>query len=373
VDAYINVWHSEVSGHSIANGASQAQIERSYFEASTRLRRVIWDPVVTYLAGAERVFVVPDGLINLVNIAALIDRDGRYVAEHASVIHYLTTERDLVIANPEARPPDTLLAVGGPAFDDLSPASSRQPVRRGVDCPSLAKAHFDSLPGSLSEVEAISALWPKSTGSTVTLLRGAAATESAVKKAVTGRRIVHLATHGFFLNGDCALAPPGLRALGGLTTTPSDSSSTSAENALLLTGLALAGANNWRSASLDQDEGLLTAEEITGLNLQGTEWAVLSACDTGLGAIRAGEGVFGLRRAFQIAGARTVIMSLWSVEDDSTRAWMRALYEGRLQRRLDTASAVREASLTVLRDRRAKGQSTLPFYWAAFVAAGDWR
>jgi CHAT domain-containing protein len=140
-----------------------------------------------------------------------------------------------------------------------------------------------------------------------------------------------------------------------------------------LTGLALAGANNRGRVALDQDEGLLTADEIAGLDLQGTEWAVLSACDTGLGEIKAGEGVFGLRRAFQIAGARTVIMSLWSVEDQSAREWMRVLYEGRLHRNLDTAAAVREAGLFVLRARRAKGQSTHPFYWAAFVAAGDWR
>jgi CHAT domain-containing protein len=147
----------------------------------------------------------------------------------------------------------------------------------------------------------------------------------------------------------------------------------SEENPLLLTGLALAGANRRGSAALDQDEGILTADEIARLNLQGTEWAVLSACDTGLGEIKAGEGVFGLRRAFQIAGARTVIMSLWPVEDESTRDWMRALYEGRMQRKLDTATAVHEANLTMLRARRAKGQTTHPFFWAAFVAAGDWR
>jgi CHAT domain-containing protein len=88
--------------------------------------------------------------------------------------------------------------------------------------------------------------------------------------------------------------------------------------------------------------------------------------------LRAGEGVFGLRRAFQVAGARTVVMSLWQVEDRSARAWMQALYEGRLARQLDTIDAVREASLTVLRDRRARQQSTHPFYWAGFVAAGDW-
>jgi len=112
---------------------------------------------------------------------------------------------------------------------------------------------------------------------------------------------------------------------------------------------------------------------VASLDLSGTEWAVLSACDTGVGEIKAGEGVFGLRRAFQVAGARTVIMSLWSVDDQSTRAWMRALYEGRFQRHLSTADAVHQASLTVLRDRRARGLSTHPFFWAAFVAAGDWR
>ena len=100
---------------------------------------------------------------------------------------------------------------------------------------------------------------------------------------------------------------------------------------------------------------------------------MLSACDTGLGEIKAGEGVFGLRRAFQIAGARTIIMSLWSVEDQATRLWMRTLYEGRFQRHLTTADAVREAGLSVLRERRNKGQSTHPFYWAAFVAAGEWK
>jgi CHAT domain-containing protein len=99
---------------------------------------------------------------------------------------------------------------------------------------------------------------------------------------------------------------------------------------------------------------------------------VLSACETGVGDVHAGEGVFGLRRAFQIAGARTLVMSQWSVDDEASREWMRALYEARLVRRLDTAAAVREASRSVLRKRRSSGQSTHPFYWAGFVAAGDW-
>jgi CHAT domain-containing protein len=308
-------------------------------------------------------------LINLVNLAALPDRDG-YLLERQPVLHYLTTERDLLLPERDARAPSALLAVGGPAFDErvsTSPAS----VMRASECTSLAQVQFEGLPGSLNEVSDISALWPRRTSTDVTLLSGPAATESAVKRAIAGHRVVHLATHGFFLGSECTPST-GQRAVGGIARS-SAVAAVAEENPLLLTGLALAGANNRGRVALDQDEGLLTADEIAGLDLRGTEWAVLSACDTGLGEIRAGEGVFGLRRAFQIAGARTVIMSLWSVEDQSAREWMRVLYEGRLRKNLDTAASVRDAGLSVLRARRAKGQSTHPFYWAAFVAAGDWR
>ena len=117
----------------------------------------------------------------------------------------------------------------------------------------------------------------------------------------------------------------------------------------------------------------MTAEEVASLDLSGTEWAVLSACDTGLGEVAVGEGVVGLRRAFHIAGARTVIMSLWSVEDQSARLWMRELYAARFARHLTTADAMRTAALRVLTARRARGESSHPFYWAGFVAVGDWR
>src|SRR6185295_18826281 len=113
------------------------------------------------------------------------------------------------------------------------------------------------------------------------------------------------------------------------------------ESPLMLSGLALAGANRRAAAGPDDDDGILTAEEVTGLNLDGVEWAVRSACDTGLGEVKVGEGVLGLRRAFQVAGVRTVIMSLWSVEDQAALDWMRALYSGRLQKHLTTAEAMR--------------------------------
>jgi CHAT domain-containing protein len=115
------------------------------------------------------------------------------------------------------------------------------------------------------------------------------------------------------------------------------------------------------------------AEEIAAMNLGGTEWAVLSACETGAGTVQDLEGMVGLRRAFQVAGVRTLIMSLWPVEDVATSRWMEALYQSRLEGGRTTALAVQEASLSVLRAERSSSGGEHPFDWAAFVAAGDWR
>ena len=102
-------------------------------------------------------------------------------------------------------------------------------------------------------------------------------------------------------------------------------------------------------------------------------WAVRSGCDSGVGEVRAGEGVFGLRRAFRLAGVGTLIMSLWPVEDEAARQWMEALYDGRFIKELGTAEAVQQASLQMLNERRQQGDTTHPFFWAPFVASGDWR
>jgi CHAT domain-containing protein len=198
-------------------------------------------------------------------------------------------------------------------------------------------------------------------------LVGTAASESAVKSEAAGRRVLHLATHGFFLGGNCLAAQYPSR------TSTAPSTVIARENPLLLSGLILAGANHRNVAPPDQEDGVLTAEEVAALDLRGVDWAVLSGCDTGVGEIRVGEDVFGLRRAFQVAGVRTVIMSLWAVEDEGTRHWMTELYRGRLSKKLSTADAVRAAGLVVLHQRRGRGLSTHPYYWAGFVASGDWR
>jgi CHAT domain-containing protein len=206
------------------------------------------------------------------------------------------------------------------------------------------------------------------------ILTGRDASEPRFKQQAPNHRVLHVATHGFFLGESCEpQGVAGSRSVGGLTRVSQREAAALNENPLLLSGLALAGANRRMHTRADDEDGILTAEEVAGLNLDGVDWAVLSACDTGLGQLAAGEGVVGLRRAFQIAGARTVIMSLWSIDDQAARQWMRVLYQDRLAKRLSTSDAVRDATISVLRARRARGESTHPFYWGGFVAAGEWR
>ena len=370
VERLVTRWRAEAGGASITTAATPADALRAYRAEAGALRRAVWDPVAPHLGDATRTFIVADGALTLVNFAALPDADGRYLVEGKSVIHYLSTERDLVSA-AGATTRNTLLAVGGAAFGGRVSASAASASLRSAGCQGFGALQFEDLPGSRREANEIVRSWSEHDPGTVTLLSGLAATETAVKRDLGGHRVVHLATHGFFLGADCTPAVQKTRGVGGLTT--QTKRSPTVDNPLLLSGLAFAGANRPRKPGTDEDDGILTAEEIAALNLQGTEWAVLSACDTGLGAIAAGEGVLGLRRAFQVAGARTVIMSLWSVEDRAAMDWMRALYDGRLNRGLDTAAAVRDASLSVLAQRRARRASTHPFYWAGFVASGDWR
>ena len=180
------------------------------------------------------------------------------------------------------------------------------------------------------------------------------ARESALRKLGPGRDAIHLATHGFFLAEGCYEMEERV-------------------NPLLRSGLVLAGANVRSDDSVETDDGILTALELSALNFSGVGWAVLSGCDTGIGPLHDAEGVLGLRRALQVAGARTVIMSLWSVPDEATRHWMEYLYEARLKRKQTTIAAVRHANLQALAMRRKENVSDHPFYWAGFVASGDWR
>jgi CHAT domain-containing protein len=333
---------------------------------------------------------VPDGALHRVNLATLPAGGSRYLLEDRRRLHYLTAEREL------ARPVWSgaavgMLALGNPAFD-ASPSALPQlsvieakaggssaaragTVFRGAHsrCVTFSGLTFEALPAAAAEVNEVSAAWGKTArGAAPAVLTGTDATEAAFKALAPGRKVVHLASHGFFLGADCASASD---VAGGAFRpwSPAAPSAARAENPLLLSGIALAGANRRESAPPDGEDGVLTAEEVGALDLSGTEWVVLSGCDTGIGALRSGEGVLGLSRAFRAAGARTLVLSLWPVDDESARQWMRALYDLRFVQRRSTDDAVRGASLDVLRRRRTAGKSTHPLYWGGFIATGDWR
>jgi len=275
------------------------------------------------------------------------------------LLHTLSAERDIADER-RAAPGRGLLAMGDPAYQSLRPG--REPVMisqatyRGTHsrCTDFASMQFAPLPASAQEVRTILSIWNarREPGSA---LRGGEATEAAFKQNAPGKRVIHLATHGFFLEEGCR-ANAALR-----------------ENPLLRAGLVLAGANRRQSTGPDEEDGILTAEEVASMNLEGAEWVVLSGCDTGDGEVRAGEGVLGLRRAFRIAGAGTLIASLWPVEDEAARAWMSALYQARFRQGRSTSESMTNAMLSQLRERRAKGLSTHPFHWGSFIAVGDWR
>jgi CHAT domain-containing protein len=258
-------------------------------------------------------------------------------------------------------------------------ASNDHPVYRSpiASCDGFRSMQFEPLPGSYAEVRALSELWAPRSGTAAApdtlLLTGTAASEASFKAFAPGSRVVHLATHGFYVGDRCDVV-----ARQPLTSKTPDSdpvtSSFTVDRPVLVSGLALAGANRREEAGLDREveDGIVTAEEIASLDLRSVEWIVLSGCETALGDLRDGEGVLGLRRAFRIAGAQALIMSLWRVEDEATRVWMEELYRARAQGR-STAEAVRLASLRRVEAARSEGKSTHPLFWGAFVAAGDWR
>lgn len=360
IDAAVMATREELLREATAGGRGGRRTLASYRAAATRLRELVWDPLVDTIGDASLVMIVPDGVLHLVSFAALPVGDRRFLAESGPTLHYLATERDLLRQLPA--PGHGVLAIGNPRFAGTSGATNtslRSSNGFANDCGDLSGLRFSPLPGSRAEVQAVASLWPPLGVEQVDVLTGEAASESAFTRRAPGRRILHVATHGFFAGvRDCPA--------------PAPSASVTVGNAMLRSGLALAGANQRQSATT-ADDGMLVAAEIASLDLSGVEWVVLSACDTGLGSIANGEGVFGLRRAFRIAGAATVIMTLWPVDDRATQAWIEGLYRARLGDGQSTAGAVRAASLVALDARRRAGHSDHPFYWGGFVASGGWR
>ncbi len=325
----------------------------------TPLSRVVDEkvlrPIRSIVGDATRLLISPDGELNLIPFEVLVDEQHRYAVERFS-ISYFTSGRDLlrlqlpranksapiIVANPRFGTP-LLTSHAQPAATVASPSTStstrtRRSVTTGSD---MSVVYFAPLPGTAAEARAIKSLFPDAR-----LLTGAQATKSALAQA-DAPALLHIATHGFFLRN---IAPAATAA--------------QVVNPLLRSGLALTGANAYHEGN---EAGILTALEASTLNLWGTKLVTLSGCDTGVGDVKNGEGVYGLRRAILLAGAETLVMSLWPVSDYVTREFMTAYYSG-LKRGLGRGEALRQAQLAMLASKDYRH----PFYWASFIQAGDW-
>ncbi|HWA97854.1 MAG TPA: CHAT domain-containing tetratricopeptide repeat protein [Pirellulales bacterium] len=357
--------------------------------AGRRLREQIWAPLEAHLAGAKKLLISPDGPLGQFPFAALPTIEGDCYLLEDLPIAIVPSPVELVEVNtsPQLTTPPTLLIVADVDYGHSDDAGD-SPL------PTKPRNTWSDLPGTKAERDAILKVFGQQfrQGKQIDLER-AAATEQAFRHFAPTATYLHLATHGYFSPAP-SRAPNDARrpkpALGGMSTTVFDQSVASLHPGVR-SGFVLAGANLPASQVGD---GLLTAEEVMSLDLRRVQLCVLSACETGLGEVASGEGLLGLQRAFQAAGANTVVASLWQVPDLSTQLLMTRFYENLWQRKMTKLDALRDAQLWMLREvprnpdllaqttrglglDLAEDATTTtrlsPRHWAAFILSGDWR
>jgi CHAT domain-containing protein/tetratricopeptide (TPR) repeat protein len=379
------------------------QTAPSASEPALTLRRLIWKPVQPHLDGINSVLVSPDGPIGQVPLAALPGNEPKtYLIEERS-IDVVPVPRLLASAvSPskardgrgpkEGEPAPSVLLAGDIDYGGDPGSSADRGLSRSAAADTRAgfRPDFKALPATRGEIKEVAssfeARFPKACAQILYCDR---ATEEAIRRQAPRSRYVHLATHGYF-------APPELRSAlrsentgsVGAGNDPLGGAGLAGYHPGLLSGIVLAGANR-RPTPVGREDGILTALEVAELDLGGVELAVLSACETGLGEVAGGEGLLGLQRAFQVAGAHSVVASLWNIGDEPTRALMTRFYENLWRKCQTPAAALRAAQLSMLHgdlwrgglNQRGRGLSPIvkaspsdrvaPFYWAGFVLSTD--
>jgi CHAT domain-containing protein/Tfp pilus assembly protein PilF len=329
--------------------------------ALQQLDALVVTPMRDQLTEISHLIVAPDGKLNLIPFEALIDAQGHYELERY-LVSYLSSGRDLLRLAAHRGPRSPAVIMAGP---DYGPLPHPEP----------GTAAFLPLPDARAEAADLGRYFPTPP------VTDTQATKEALA-ALIGPAILHVATHGFYARDPGTTGVPGSREPsaqppttsaprgprgmrveidGGMSSLSSPAPASDPVEGLDRAGLAMAGANQGA-------DGIVTAREIAGFDWWGTQLVVLSACETGVGAVPSGDGVYGMRRALVLAGAESQVVSLWSVSDASTRALMRDYY-GELARGTGRAEALRRAKLHLLHQPRYAH----PYYWAAFIPAGDWR
>ncbi len=333
--------------------------------ASQEVYRLAFKPLLPALGTARSLSLSTDGQLSLVPFAAL--HDGKGFLVDTFHLGYRTSGKELLPRPEGSIPAHAVVVLADPDFEGAQAAPTSEAAVASVERSPALETFFSTrsaelaakpwapLPATRQEALAIQRLLPQAR-----LLLGAEASKQALLQLPTPG-ILHVATHGFFL--DDTSAPQGTRAVGQFGEVADPGPRNLPPNPLLRSGLVLAGARETAPQPAQLEDSLATALELSGINLWGTQLVVLSACDTGQGDIKPGQGVYGLRRALGVAGAQTVVMSLWKVNDEVTRDLMVDYYR-RLLSGQGRVAALNEA-MRALRTRQPH-----PYYWAPFVAIG---
>jgi CHAT domain-containing protein/ATP/maltotriose-dependent transcriptional regulator MalT len=306
-------------------------------------------PIDANIPSGAKIIFAPDGVFNQINLETLKRPGGKYLLEEREIV-LVTNPKDLlrpkvkVTASLESR--NSAILLGDPQFFKSGKISDSE------------RKLVAQLPGTRKEIEEVNTILSNNRWDTETLI-GKDAREEAVK-ILKNPRILHVATHGFFKED------VDYDALGQNSIIDRNKAM---DNPLLKSGLLLYSAGeiiktNPIDYNPNQGEGILTAYEAMNLSLDATDLVVLSACETGLGEVQVGEGVYGLQRAFQIAGAKSVIMSLFKVADDATQELMVNFYHNWLNKSMDKRKSFIEAKKAMLKKRPQ------PLYWGSFVMIG---
>ncbi|NVM21890.1 MAG: tetratricopeptide repeat protein [Desulfobacterales bacterium] len=357
-------------------------MKKKAMKSSGKICNLVFEPLRKELGNVKEIFISPDGILNLIPFEVLVGPDGRYLIEDFT-FNYLGSGRDVVGFGQFVPEGKGVLLMGDPDFDlahekkkltlremALMNGGREKIARRSAD---MRGYHFTRRPGTGKEVESIKDILGNSI-TTETYLGDEALEEVLKQKGPP--RILHLATHGFFLNdqepGKVPAEPTGRWVCSITTLIKGNGGKARIEPPLLRSGFVLAGANSSLQVADEQvDDGIVTSEEILGLRLRGTDMVVLSACDTGLGEVKTGEGVFGLRRAFAQAGVRSLIMSMWAAPDKETRELMVEFYKNIMTGEMNCCQALRQAALKEMKIVKERYGHAHPLYWGGFVMLGD--
>ncbi len=361
-----------------------------------RFYDAFWKPLEPALGNAQRIYLSTDGVLSQVSLAVVPDDAGKLLIEKYD-LRPVNSTKDLLREVPPAAD-HTAVLIGAPKFDatmaeqqtalaaiskpqfsqgrpspavvevasNATPSRSPGGGRRSFDLQNLT---WPPLPSTRIEVQQLDKLLTKPWR--VEMYTGAEALEEVMKR-LQGPRLLHIATHGFFLVDENQ--QPVCSGGAGITAAPAHTPDTARlkEDPMLRSGLVFTGANRVASGEAGpagMDDGILTAYEAMALNLEGTALVVLSACETGLGQAQAGEGVFGLRRALQVAGAQSVMMSMWEVPDVETQRLMKLFYAKWLGGE-EKHQALREAQLELRAQIKQETGRDSPQEWGAFVLVG---